>query len=102
MAYKQRPGVVLMDVCGSKLLVAQRSIWEDCGDKIQVMGMLGHICWAALEKDMPKERVAHLVASLTRKTQEEAEAQMDDFYRTLFERGFLIEVPDGEDGHDGA
>ena len=56
MAYKIRPGIVRVRICGKDLLVAKRSVWEEC-PRVRVIPKLWAACWAVVRAHLDFHRM---------------------------------------------
>ena len=100
MAYKIRPGVEMIQVCGQSILVATRSLWKE-GPSVRPVPPLWSICWKFMEPDETDRKPVETLAALFHKSENEFRERLCDCFATLHKEGFLIEVPDEEIEHDG-
>ncbi len=96
MAYRPRPGVALISLCGTKVLVPTRQISEVC-TRIRPLSFVGLVIWRGLENGYSVERLSKACSMFFRESEEEAAAYIEKTIRMLCDDGFLIEVPDGDD-----
>ena len=99
MAYKTRPGIVRLRICGAYLLAPTRAASEECPHVMRI-SFLGALIWKLLEKEHDTRGMCALYSAFTRKPDKEVERDVADFLGTLCKNGFLIEVPDEDDAHD--
>lgn len=91
MAYRIRPGIVRVRICDTDLLVAKRTIWEEC-PRVRVIPRLWAACWAVMENDRTDEDVVIAFAGLLRKPEDEVRERFEKIFRTLYNENYLIEV----------
>ncbi len=96
MAYRPRPGVALISLCGERVLVPTRQLSEVC-TRIRPLSFGGLVIWHGLERGLSNERLRDACNMFLRKSEEEATAYIEKTIRMLCDDGFLIEVPDGDD-----
>jgi len=101
MAYKPRPGVTMLKICGVFLLAPTRAATKECPNVLQI-SPLGGMLWRLMEKGRGIQSLYLVYASFTRKPDEEVEHDVGEYLGMLHKNGFLIEVPDEEADHDGA
>ena len=100
MAYKIRPGITRITVCGQNILVAQRRLWAEC-QRVTPLPPLWGMCWAVMERDGNTDKDAvKTMCQLFHKTRAEVLERLDNCFEKLCQEGFLIEVPDEDDAHD--
>lgn len=91
MAYKIRPGIVRVRICGKDLLVAKRSVWEEC-PRVRVIPKLWAACWAVMENDRTDQDVVAAFAGLLNKSEDEVRERFDKIFRTLYDENYLIKT----------
>ena len=89
MKYTVRPGVVLTDICGAKLLIPDREASHYCSEPMG-LGLMGAIMWEFLTTDTPMDKIYLCYSILSKKKPEEVREKVDGFLAELCERGFLI------------
>ena len=99
MAYKTRPGVTRIKVCGTSLLVPTRAASKEC-PHVTRLSFLGGLIWRLLETGHSMQDVYTLYATFSRKSDPEVESDVAAFLGMLCDSGFLIEVPDEDKAHD--
>lgn len=100
MAYKNRPGIELIQVCGQDILVATRALWSEC-PRIRPIPKLWAFYWRLMEQGRTDQGVVGFVADFMKRPREDILTRSQKCFDTLHEEGFLIEVPDEVDEHDG-
>ena len=96
MAYRPRPGVALITLCGAKVLVPTRQLSGICS-RVRPLSFVGVLIWQGLERGFSDERLCEACRMILRKSDEETAAYIEKTVRMLCDDGFLIEVPDGDD-----
>ncbi len=91
MAYKIRPGIVRVRICGKDLLVAKRSVWDEC-PRVRAIPKLWAACWAVMENDRTDDDVVTAFAGLLRKPENEIRERFAKIFRTLYDENYLIKV----------
>ena len=91
MAYKIRPGIVRVRICGKDLLVAKRSVWEEC-PRVRIIPKLWAACWAVMENDRTDQDVVAAFAGLLNKSEDEVRERFDKIFRTLYDENYLIKT----------
>jgi len=95
MAYKVRPGIVLLKICDANLLVASRPLWEHCS-RIRQISNLWASCWRIMEKDGKTDADAvRAFSSLLNKSESETRERLQSMFDTLAGEGYLIRTEDG-------
>ena len=97
MAYKKRPGIEMIQVCGQNMLVAERAVWEDL-PRVRPVSKTWAVCWTLMKDEQTSDDAIRSFAVLFHKTEEEVRGRFGEVFRKLFEEGYLIEAP--EEGHD--
>ena len=97
MNYKPRPGIVCTKICGRNVLIPTREASAYCRT-IQMLSGFRFLTWQSLSNGGTVETLAVLFALLKKKPEEECREEVEQFCRTLAERGFLEEVPDEAPG----
>ena len=90
MSYKVRPGITLVQICDTFLLVAQRSVWEEF-PKIRPIPRRWAACWRIMEQGNSEKEAVRAFAGLLRRPEEEIWPGFEPIFRTLAEEGYLIE-----------
>ncbi len=91
MAYKIRPGVSKIQVCGQNLLVASRSVWEDL-PRVRPIPKTWGVCWALLLPDRTDEEAIRTFSKIFHKPEEEVKARFGKVFREMAEEGYLVEA----------
>lgn len=95
MNYKIKPGYVLLKVCDTHLLVANRQLWDN-SSRVRVIPKKYAVCWALMEQGKTSDDVIRSLAELLHKPIGEVEKRLTKTFQNLAEDGYLIEVK--EDG----
>ncbi len=95
MYYKPRPGIVKTKLCGMNVLIPQREASAYC-TTIQQLPMLWAATWDAFCKGASIESSIPVHVAFTKKSPEECRVKLEQFCRTMVERGFMVEVPEEE------
>ena len=90
MSYQTHPGIVLINICDTNLLVATRAHWEQF-PVVRPIPKLWAACWKILESGKTEQDVIHAFASLLRKSENEVSARLKKIFETLAAEGLLIE-----------
>lgn len=96
MNYRPRPGIVNTKICGLNVLIPSREAYPEC-QNIQVLSMLWNATWHAFSRGTTIEKAVPVHVAFTKKTEAECRASLEQFCRTMVERGFFIEVPEESD-----
>lgn len=99
MAYKIRPGVVLIQVCNAEILVASRAIWKEC-PHIMPIPKQWAIGWRFMEIGKTDREFVSTLAEMTNNSSDTVRERFSKMFETLSAQGFLLEVPDEESEHD--
>jgi len=90
MSYKTNPGIVLINICDTNLLVATRAEWEHC-PVIRPIPKLWAACWKIMENGKTDSDVVQAFASLLRKPESDVRTRLNKIFETLSSEGLLIE-----------
>lgn len=90
MAYKIRPGIELIQVCGQNMLVASRAVWEDL-PRVRPVPRAWAVCWALMKDGRSDEDAVRSFAELFQKPEEEVKGRFDRIFLRLAAEGYLIE-----------
>ena len=90
MAYKIRPGIEMIQVCGQNLLVASRPVWEDL-PRVRPIPKIWAVCLTLMKDDKTDEEAVRTFADLFHKPQEEVRLRFEKIFQKLAEEGYLIE-----------
>lgn len=93
MVYITRPGISLIRICDTDILVASRSEWEKC-PVIRPVPRLWAACWHIMEQGKTDREVVTAFASLLKKPEEEIRAKLNKVFATLTSEGLMIESGD--------
>ncbi len=100
MAYKIRPGIVHVKICGADLLVASRPLWESI-PRIRQIPKLWAACWAVMEIDPESKTDRDVITAFSGLINQPAEVvskRFEKIFRTLSEEGYLIETMETGEG----
>ena len=89
MKYQPRPGVVLVNVCGVRILIPSRSASVHC-KKICELPLIWAMTWTMISQGRPDRDIQRLHQIFTKQSDEETQKSLDDFCRRLETLGFLI------------
>ena len=95
MKYKQRPGIVLAEICGEQYLIPTRAASESCPYMIK-SNVFITIIWGMIGSDQPVERIYHAFQTLSRKPEDVVRKLVDRLLTGLCRKGVLIAVEDEE------
>lgn len=93
MNYKPRPGIVKVKLCGMNVLVPSREASAYC-TSLYPLSTLWNATWEAFGRGTTIEKVVPVHALLTKKSPEECREKLEQFCRTMVEKGFFLEVSD--------
>ena len=99
MEFKTRPGVELVHICGTHLLVASRQAWQYCPHVMEITKGAS-ITWSLLEKGKSLKTITQFLAIISRRPIYEMQEQLDNLLEKLVAQGYLImEDSDEEYGY---
>ena len=93
MAYKIKPGITMIQVCGQHMLVASRSLWKE-HPRVRPVPKSWAVCWALMENGKTDEEVMSDFMKLFKKTEEEITSRFGKIFQKMFEEGYLIDDSD--------
>lgn len=99
MAHKPRPGVEIISVCDQDILVADRTLWEEC-PRIRPIPKLWAFFWQLMAQGRTDQGAVDFLADFLKRSREDLLARSQKCFDTLYDEGFLIEVPDEDEAHD--
>ncbi len=99
MKYQPRPGIEMIEICGTHLLVPDRKASVLCPYTLR-LHKLQSMVWSALKRNVSMDIIYQANALLMRKSEEEIRITIDSFLAELCDKGFLIPVEDDEHGTD--
>ncbi len=91
--YKPRPGIVHTKICGVHVLIPGREASAYCSS-IQHLPLLWAVTWDGLVCGKTLEETVYLHKVLTKKPEDVVLGRLAQFYDSLCQKGFLIELPD--------
>lgn len=89
MHYQIRPGVTLVKVCGTDLLVSTRSSWDECAG-VKPVPLVYAGCIKMLEKGMQQEEIVRIISKALKKPSEDIQEKIKKVFLDLYKQGFLI------------
>ena len=99
MTYKTRPGIVLLKICDTFLLIAKREIWETC-PRIRPIPMSWAGCWTIMKNGKTNEEAIKSFSDLFHKPEELFQKRYEKMFETLYLEGYLIESEEAKDDKD--
>ena len=96
MKYKQRPGIVLTQICGMNVLIPSRLAYPEC-QRVQKLPLLWAATWDLISHDKDEEDIFKLHRLLTNKTDEEIRQRLDEFFTVMCQKGYLFFDSDTND-----
>lgn len=91
MAYKARPGFVLLNICDAHLLVATRPLWAEF-PRIRPLPNAWAVCWTLMEKGKTDQDVINMFMRLFNAPEAAMHKRFDPIFSGLAEEGYLIPV----------
>lgn len=89
MLYKTRPGVILAEVCGEKLLAAPYSLWKACPYVTQINDSSAFL-WKQLENGATPEQLRSAVLSAYEiDSEDQLDKIISNFLHQLLDIGYL-------------
>lgn len=95
MRYRQRPGIVCVNICGRPMLVPTRAVSQAC-KQVMPLSKLWLMAWDMIGINKTEEEITKLINVFRQKSFEETRAEVDSFFERLYQNGFLIAVLDDE------
>ena len=89
MAYKNRPGIVLIRVCDTDILVAKRESWEECR-RVRPVPRLWAVCWSLMEQGKTTDEVVSLFTKTLGMPEEKVLPKLDRIFESLYQEGYLL------------
>lgn len=93
MEYKVHPGIVLLNICDTHMLVATRQFWEEF-PRVRPLPHLWSICWTLMEKGYTDRQAVGIFARLFRIPEDEVNRRFAKMFSTLSQEGYLIPAED--------
>ena len=97
MKYVHRPGVVLTKICRQYVLIPNREAYACC-KTVLPLPMLWASAWLNVPKENGEELTVKLFSIMTKKDIGQIRNEYRELCEKLAARGFLIEVPEEENG----
>lgn len=101
MAYKTRPGIEMIQVCGQNMLVASRPVWENC-PRVRPIPKNWAVCWTLMKDDKTDEDAVRIFADLLHKTEEEIRPRLEKIFQKLAQEGYIVEMTETPEGVNDA
>lgn len=89
MVYKTRPGIELIHVCGTHLLIATRATWNVCPHVMQLTKGAA-FTWSLLQKGKTPDVIAQLLSVFSRRPVAEVREQLDALIDKFVANGYLL------------
>ena len=89
MVFKTRPGVELVHICGTHLLVASRQAWQYC-PHVMELTRGASLAWSLLEKRKSLKTITQFLAIISRRPIDEMQEQLDNLLEKLVAQGYLL------------
>ena len=93
MAYKIHPGIVLLNVCDTHMLVATRQFWEKF-PRVRPLPPLWAACWTLMEKGRTDREVVNAFVRLFQMSEDDVNRRFAKMFSTLSQEGYLIPAED--------
>ena len=91
MRYKPRPGVALVSICKTPVLIPNREAFAAC-NRIQKLPTMWAILWETISMGKPLENLVRANMILTKKSESEVRENIESICEKLCEMGFLIKT----------
>lgn len=94
MIYKPRDGVVLISVCGAKLLIPDRNASKYCknGKRLSFLSLL---VWTTIKENRDIDYPVSLLMELTHKSSDKCQSLVQKQIEQFLEGGFIV-LKDGD------
>ena len=89
MVYKTRPGIEIIHVCGTHLLIATWSTCDVCPHVMQLTKGAA-ITWSLLQKGKTPDVITQLLAESSHSPVTEVREQLDALIKTFVTNGYLL------------
>ena len=89
MTYKIHPGIVLLNICNTHMLVATRQFWEKF-PRVHPLPPLWAAFWTLLEKGRTDQEVVSAFVRLFHMPEDTIKCRFEKMCQTLSEEGYLI------------
>lgn len=89
MKYKQRPGIVLTEICGEQFLIPTRAASEFCPYLVKA-NLFVTIIWGMVGNDQPVEKIYDAFQMLSRKPEDVVQKFVDRLLASLCKKGILV------------
>lgn len=91
MEHKARPGIVLLNICGTPLLTATRQAWKDV-PRVRPIPRMWSGCWSLMSNGRTIEEAIAAFARLLRLSEQTVQEQILPMVETLSREGYLVPV----------
>ena len=91
MIYNICPGIIMLKVCDTHLLVAKRELWKNF-PRVRPIPRKHALIWFLMEKGRNSEEVMLAFSELFNKSIDDIHQQFDPVLNQLAEEGYLIPV----------
>ena len=99
MVYKTRPGIELVHICGTHLLISTRATWDVC-PRVKQLSKGGALIWSMLEREKKPDTITQFLAVISRTPLDEVQERFDTLIEKLLAEGYLwIDDSDDEYGY---
>ena len=96
MNYEPREGVVLVTVCGVKLLIPDRKALKYCQNGIR-LSFIGLLVWNTVSQGRDMQYAIKILSEISRKQPDQCEEMIMKELDKLVQAGFIVNV---ENAHD--
>lgn len=95
MSYRIRPGIALINICGTHLLAAERAVWEEC-PRVRQIPRLWAACWTIMEKGKTDQDVVEAFTDLVSGSEEDIRVRLGKVFTQMYEEGYLLKTENDE------
>ncbi len=89
MAYKLHPGITVLNICGTSMLVSTRAYWEQF-PRIRLVPPFWAGCLALMEKGKTDQNVVSSFVRLFHMPEEKVRQRVEKMTVALAEEGYLL------------
>lgn len=89
MVYKTRPGIELIHVCGTHLLIGTRATWDVCPHVMQLTRGAA-FTWSLLAKGKSIDVITQVLSVFARRPIAEVREQLDALLEKFVASGYLL------------
>ncbi len=94
MSYKVRPGIVLLEICGTPVLVAKHALWKECPHVVSIPKFWG-LVWKLMADGKTDEEAKEVFVKALKMPEDKFGTRIDQMCAELSKAGFL--VADGDE-----